>query len=874
MATRLWFRDNSSFDSGIRQPWMGDKMNGGAGLSTTQGAASTFGAVSTQTGPAEIIHTRFISRPLSADITLSAGATYQVAGSEGAMTANASFMVTVYQLKPDGTSNLLGGHSNTTELGTSKAYRTGSISLSATALKAGDCIGVAVYVIDAGGTMASGSAVNLNFNGGSGSGDESYVELTDTLSFEGAPTVPASGTILYFTSTASDLDAGSAASVRQLQVGGSAPSSADVAMTVTGGDTSPTRFQESGNNLEWITNPLEAATFDSYLRVDIDGYASLSTVNVGALVECFVTDEDGTNEVLFLAAWYAMPSETSIEFSTTSGSTPWQWAAAIPVVDIAEGQRILVRLWRGDSLTNNYIEFGDQATTAGAMGSGTFTWQNASTLLRVNTTLTEATVSGDKTVVSGVRVGLVSGAGGATLTVSGDGRAAVGIHPRAGAQRDYTVDSRAAVGIFPRAGAQRDYQIDNTRTVVGLVPRAGGALFEPTLTNGRTIVGAILRAGGATPQPSAAARAHAGTTTRSGTVTPEPNAVGRAHVGAATRSPGATPDVTADSRAILGVLVQANPNNSDVTTSAFVSIGAFLRAAGSLAEPNAVGRTHVGPATRAAGSVAEWSLSSAVAAGVVARAGGATPNVTPISATLVGLATLAGGATPQPSAVTTVPVGLIPRSAPNAEIAVAASTLVGIIPRSQPGADTDAVVTGLIALGVITRAGATVEPSAAARTFLGTTTRAAATSDTVASSRAILGAIARSGGAQASWQVVARAIIGAGLRSSPTTDVLVTARTIAGLVARGVPVVTISATSAAEAGIVTLSVPTMTTTRTGLAVVGIVTYGLVEEGVAIVLPDHWATWSEPDASRYREPRTTTFREPKSFVWSDEYRRPE
>lgn len=364
MASTLFFRLNSG-----RQHWAADSTLAGetqqvrtGRFQTSRGAAVTTLSVFTVAGPATVQLCRQQTPAFNADVTISGSIGYNLWGLETSMSANASFAIEFLRLQPNGTVTSILTLSNTTELGTSNAVRTGSGTPTSTDFKKGDSLGVEVYITDAGGTMASGHSVQFDIAGGTaGATGDSFITLTEDVTFT---TATPSGSRLYLLDAASDLGG---SGQKDMQIGGAAPAAYEYETNTVNGPTSPIQCTETagGTTVDWFSPPLQAVTIAGGLwQFVFDGYATNTAANAIWLLNLYKVDQDGTNPVHILSYYHnGATSDTQGEMTTTAGTSPITATFAVRETVLTNGQRLRAVLSIDDGAFTGVHVFGDLQTS-------------------------------------------------------------------------------------------------------------------------------------------------------------------------------------------------------------------------------------------------------------------------------------------------------------------------------------------------------------------------------------------------------------------------------------------------------------------------------------------------------------------------------
>lgn len=343
-------------------------------LSTTRGASIGSPTTSTVAGPTNGIEVaisgtplEFISPPLAADVTISGAITGNIWAFENSMSANVAINFVVEKIdSATGTLTEIVKSARGTELGTSNA----AVNFTATpgsgvACKRGDRLRVRIFGDDAG-TMASGFTFSSSFGGTTdgGTGD-TYVEFTETFSLEAVP----SGTVVYLTDTASDVNPGAA--VEKEAWTGRGSGSVDSITNTANGWTAPIQVTNTagGTVIEWYTKQLAAFTLGGICRFNIRARESNAAATASVKAEVAVTGSDGSSPTVVGVACIAGPSFGEVATSDTA------YTADVGVDDTAvtDQQRLRLRVYVDDTaraalVTGHTVTITYNGTSAAAAG--------------------------------------------------------------------------------------------------------------------------------------------------------------------------------------------------------------------------------------------------------------------------------------------------------------------------------------------------------------------------------------------------------------------------------------------------------------------------------------------------------------------------
>jgi hypothetical protein len=266
----------------------------GSGVVASDAVATVTGATAgvtvTKTNAVE-----WISPPVAADVTISGTITLNLWSSESNMSANVAINARIFVIRANATatrnSNTLDTIATTarvTEVAVStRAADNFTVTPTSTTVNRGDRLRVIVFGDDVG-TMATGYTFDASWNGTSAAADgDSYVTLSETLSFESAP----GGSVLYLTNEQSGLTAAPA-----------------LVSDFTGADENPlseggnwANLNSSGNPLKRISNAVSASVAGNCFSywtpanfgADLEAYATISTVSGGCGLLVRIQGEGG-----------------------------------------------------------------------------------------------------------------------------------------------------------------------------------------------------------------------------------------------------------------------------------------------------------------------------------------------------------------------------------------------------------------------------------------------------------------------------------------------------------------------------------------------------------------------------------------------------
>jgi hypothetical protein len=384
MATQLFLRSTAAGE--FASTHRGDntaKLNGVASgwqpiaLVTTRGAGTTNPQAGTVAGPTsglEIASTaalEWITDPLDADVTISGAVTGNIWASENNMGANVAinFVVDVID-SATGTITEIVKSARTTEVAvTTRAVNNFTATpASGVACKRGDRLRVRIFGDDAG-TMASGFTFNIGVGGATGGADgDTYVSFTETFSFEAAP----SGSVLYLTDTASDVNPGGSVEKEAWTSRGSG--STNAITNTAAGWTSPIQVTNTagGTVIEWYTKALAAFTLEGLCRFNIRALESNAAANASLAAEVAVTASDGSSPtVLGISRTMGASGFGFGELATTDSVETID--VGVDTTSITEQQRLRFRIYVDDVsfaplVTGHTVTVTYNGTSAAAAG--------------------------------------------------------------------------------------------------------------------------------------------------------------------------------------------------------------------------------------------------------------------------------------------------------------------------------------------------------------------------------------------------------------------------------------------------------------------------------------------------------------------------
>ena len=310
MATKLYLRPSEAstiagaFLGTDPAFWDGASISGGytdggsIGLLPTPGTGATTGSKTSVAGPtAGICSGAWVSAPLAAGFTLSGTVTFSIWAQEAVSGDNAGMLCRLYKMAADGTlTAIVTDSAQGTELSVgSLSERVWTASPTSTAFAKGDRIVLFTGYDDAGGNMGAGSTLTIAYDGADATTGDSYVQLTENVTF--VTSTPA-GTKLYLLSGASSVDDG--ADEREMWT--AAGSSTDTAVRNTAaGPTARLQVTKTagGSVLSWYSKRLAAFTLSGPIRVRLRMSASDSLTRARPYAELARVEADGTSPVVW-----------------------------------------------------------------------------------------------------------------------------------------------------------------------------------------------------------------------------------------------------------------------------------------------------------------------------------------------------------------------------------------------------------------------------------------------------------------------------------------------------------------------------------------------------------------------------------------------
>lgn len=416
MATQLFFRNaaaaNAEYSTGNNDANLRGTATGWEPqpLSLTRGSGVDTGTATTVAGPTAGVETVYISAPLAwisppldADITISGSITWNLRAAESSASANASINGRLEVIDgATGAITLIDQTARTVELGTTEAAANFAETPGAgVACKRGDRLRVRVFADDATANMGAGFTVTFWYNGAAGATGDSYLTLTENLTFVSEP----AGTQVFPTDTASAVS--TAAVDREAWTSRGAGVQTDVTTGVTGW-TAPIQVTDTagGTVVDWFTRPLTAFSLGGAVRVNARVSGS---GNSSIRMEIARVAGDGTSPTVWAAGTYVSPAPST--------EAAHRFLVSGDDLAISNGQRLRLRFYFDDRATAPMIAGGTLTLYyAGTTGSA-----SGDTYLTFTQTLTEYSAA---TPVSGTGAGTqviqtATGSGLETITASG-----------------------------------------------------------------------------------------------------------------------------------------------------------------------------------------------------------------------------------------------------------------------------------------------------------------------------------------------------------------------------------------------------------------------------------------------------------------------
>lgn len=384
MATTLYLRSTgANFGTGNNDANLQGTATAWAipfALDTTAGAVqSTAGNTSTVAGTTPGVECGgappkvWYSPPLDADVTISGSITWNIWAAESNMSANVAINGILEVVDgATGAITEIDRTARTTELPvtTPTAQNFSETPAAGVACKRGDRLRVRVFGDDAG-TMASGFTFNVWFNSTVGDTADTWLQLTENLTFVSEP----AGTTIYPTDTASDV--ATAAVDREAWTSRGAGVQNDVTNTVAGW-TAPIQVTDTagGTVVDWFTKPLTAMTLGGAVRVNLRQSKSGSG-GVSWVCEIARVEADGTSPTVWALGRNDRSlagAETALSFLVAGGD-----------LAISDGQRLRIRFAMDDLSSAAMVASGSGTTYYAGTSGGA----SGDTFLTFTQTLTE-----------------------------------------------------------------------------------------------------------------------------------------------------------------------------------------------------------------------------------------------------------------------------------------------------------------------------------------------------------------------------------------------------------------------------------------------------------------------------------------------------
>lgn len=364
---------NNPMLSGVGNAWQGENlrpsMAGGSSIRTVNTIAGPTNGVEV-TASAGGLPIEFISDPVSADVTISGTITINIWAAESNMSANVAINAVIEVIRAvDNTLVQIAKSARTTEVAvTTRAVNNFTVTPTSTVVNKGDRLRVRVFGDDAG-TMATGFTFSVSFNGGTGGADgDTWVEFTETITFEDLTTDP-TGTTLYLTNSASAVSTPNVD--REAWTSRGAGVQNDVTNTALGW-TAPIQVTDTpaGSAVDWWTRPLQAFTLGGLAKANLR-CANSEANNAALRCEIARVNGDGTGEVVW-ATWDIEKGSDGFGAAGTTEEARIAWVSGDDLA-ISDGQRLRIRIYLDDRPAaamhaSQTLTFYYAGTTGGASG--------------------------------------------------------------------------------------------------------------------------------------------------------------------------------------------------------------------------------------------------------------------------------------------------------------------------------------------------------------------------------------------------------------------------------------------------------------------------------------------------------------------------
>ena len=345
----------------------------GSGLTSSSTATVAGATPGVEVGTVPLV---WYSPPLDADITISGSVTWNLWADETSMNANVAINGRLEKISGStGTITLIDQTARTTEVGFSGSRTVQNFSetpAAGVACNRGDRLRVRIFADDAG-TMASGFSFSFGYNGTTGGADgDSFITLTENLSFASEP----AGSQVFLTSGAT--------AVATASQDYEAWTSRDSGVTASATDTlagfrapiQHTVDQAGDVPIDWFTRPLTAFTLGGAVRCNVWGINFSTVSNASIRAEIARVAGDGTSPTVWASGG------DGIEVGTSDVARSFLIAG--DDLAISDGQRLRIRLYADDcevamGTTGAQVKWG--ATSGGATGDTYFTFTQTLTEL-------------------------------------------------------------------------------------------------------------------------------------------------------------------------------------------------------------------------------------------------------------------------------------------------------------------------------------------------------------------------------------------------------------------------------------------------------------------------------------------------------------
>lgn len=359
-------------------------------LETSPGAGVSGVSLGTITGPTNGLEfisgsspIEWISRPLSADFTISGTITLNIWGFEDNMSANLGFHVIIQRIDKTGAivSQIASSERGVEAAVTTAGVNNWTVVPTSTNMLKGDRIRVRILINDVG-TMALGFVGVLRLNGATANVDgDTWIQFTENLTFTALAEGAGSQVFLTDARDVAMDPAGNNSQKQALLDTRGAGSVVEKRNTIAGW-TTPLTIRDNGEvfDVTWWTPQLAAFTLSGIVRAQLRQLVANSSASQMAMrCEIAVTDGDGTNAVV----WAAVNQDS--DTVSTSGNYGICWLSGGDLAVVA-GQRIRLRVFIDDASASAMVAgFLVSLQVGGTAGESPV----GNTYLRFEQTLTE-----------------------------------------------------------------------------------------------------------------------------------------------------------------------------------------------------------------------------------------------------------------------------------------------------------------------------------------------------------------------------------------------------------------------------------------------------------------------------------------------------